>query len=90
MSAPKFVVLPNGNAIRADWIGAIRLGDASDADYLAEPIKPRVIVDFGSTVRPNGASQINCTIVYFDDNEARDEYARTLRAEIEAALKVQS
>ena len=89
MSAPKFVVLPNGNAIRADWIGAIRLGDASDAEYLTSPIKPRVIVDF-SSISPtlHRQTQINCTIVYFDDNAARDEYARTLRAEIEAALKV--
>lgn len=72
--APKFVVLPNGDAIRADLIGAIRL---------AEPLtsnKPRVLVDYGT-------AGLKCSDVGFDDYAARDEYAQLLLGQIEEILQ---
>lgn len=85
---PKLIVLPNGDSIRADWIGAIRLGDAVEYDRPEmAPIKPRVIVDFGSNERRYGSPQINCTIVYFDSNAYRDEYAKLLLGQVEEILQ---
>ena len=69
-----YLKLPNGDLIRSDCIVAVRLEDESIPYSGAEPIKPRVIIDY-SDKNTGHSRQINAIIIYTKSNERRDQIA---------------
>ena len=82
----KFINLPNGDAIRADVIFAVRLGDAIDATNNTRGFPPRVIVDFGKYDTGMGFMHANCVVCDCQTDEERDALAATIRKKLEYPL----
>jgi hypothetical protein len=72
MTQIRFVLLPNGDRIRADTITAIRKGDAQAATNYICAMVPRVIIDFGECGRIGGWGGGNSTICFCKTDDERD------------------
>ena len=73
----KFIILPNGDAIRSDTIYAVRKFDARSAICGMEELPPRVVVEYGiNGERPGYAS------VLLKTNEERDNLASSIIARL--------
>ena len=81
-----FIKFSTGDAIRADTIFAVRVGDASKTDDLVKGLHSRVIVDFSPT-NPSHmyGEHSNCIIIDCDNDQERNDLKNDIVRKIEAA-----
>lgn len=73
----KFIILPNGEAVRTDTIIAVRKFDATPARHGFKEVPPHVSVAYG--LKDNNTSDVHALCA---TNEERDALASSIMAQI--------